>query len=64
MQGRYVVVGDLEGWLHWLDSETGAFAARVRLGKEPIRARPVVEGEYLFAVDVEGSLHAYRLDTL
>lgn len=63
VQGRYVVVGDLEGWLHWLDSETGAFAARVRLGKEPIRARPVVEGEYLFAVDVEGSLHAYRLGT-
>ena len=28
--GNYVVVGDVEGYLHWIDSDIGSFAARVR----------------------------------
>lgn len=62
VQGDYAVVGDLEGYLHWLRLDNGELAARVRLGKEPIRATPRVSADgILVAVDIEGELAAYRL---
>jgi len=60
VQGNLVAVGDVEGYVHWFDSETGAPAARMRLDKDPIRAAPVVSGDMLYAVSIEGKLGAYR----
>ncbi|MBB5014948.1 outer membrane protein assembly factor BamB [Rehaibacterium terrae] len=62
VQGDYAVVGDLQGYLHWLRLGNGELAARVRLGKEPIRATPQVSPEgILVAIDTYGELAAYRL---
>lgn len=36
---RYVVVGDFEGYLHWLSYKDGSFVARVKVGV-PLRPRP------------------------
>jgi outer membrane protein assembly factor BamB len=33
-QGSYVVVGDMEGYLHWLEPTTGAFVGRGRFGSK------------------------------
>lgn len=33
-QGRLVVVGDMKGYLHWLDPNTGAFVGRGRFGSK------------------------------
>jgi outer membrane protein assembly factor BamB len=59
--GRSVVVGDFEGYLHWLDAETGAFVARTRSG-ESIVSPPVVVGETLLVLSEDGRLSAYRAD--
>lgn len=61
VQGDYVVVGDLEGYVHWLQTGDGALAARERLSKKPIRAQPLVVGDTVFVVDVKGRIGAYRL---
>jgi len=61
IQGDYAVVGDLEGYLHWLKLADGAFAARVRMGKDPVRAAPVVADGILVAEDTDGRISAYRL---
>lgn len=61
IHGDYAVVGDLEGYLHWLKLDDGALAARERLGNEPIRATPQVAGDLLYAVGTHGDLGAYRL---
>lgn len=61
VQGDYAVVGDLEGYLHWLKLEDGALAARDRVGREPIRATPQVADGMLYAVGTGGELAAYRL---
>src|SRR5690606_34460941 len=37
VQGRHAVVGDYDGYLHWLDIDSGELAARVRIGRDPIR---------------------------
>lgn len=61
VQGNYVVVGDVEGYVHWLQTSDGALAARERLSKKPIRARPLVVGDTVYVEDVKGRIGAYRL---
>lgn len=40
--GDYVVLGDFEGYLHWLSREDGRILARTRVGKDPISSAPYV----------------------
>ncbi|RCS30695.1 outer membrane protein assembly factor BamB [Rhodanobacter denitrificans] len=63
VQGNYVVVGDLEGYVHWLQTGDGALAARERLSKKAIRAQPLVVGDVVYVEDVEGRIGAYRLSS-
>ena len=58
--GNYVVVGDMEGYLHWLDSDIGAFVARVRAGKKGFAAAPLTVGTTLYVLTMKGDLVAYR----
>ncbi|NUS37735.1 MAG: outer membrane protein assembly factor BamB [Lysobacter sp.] len=61
VQGDYAVVGDADGYLHWLKLDTGDFAARTRVGHDALRATPVVADGVLVAQDVDGDLSAWRL---
>lgn len=58
--GDYVVVGDAEGYLHWLDKSSGDFAAREYLGGR-IFAKPLVSNGTLYALSSKGYLAAYQL---
>ena len=60
IHGGYAVVGDFEGYLHWLQLSDGAFAARVDAG-DAIRGAPRVADGILVVQDVEGRLSAYRI---
>ncbi|MEM9057434.1 MAG: outer membrane protein assembly factor BamB [Pseudomonadota bacterium] len=55
---RAVVVGDLEGYLHWLSPEDGAIIGRERVGGTAIAAEPLVVGDLLFALTADGELIA------
>ncbi len=59
VDGRAVVVGDFDGYLHWLDRDTGRLIARDRPGDTPVGA-PIAASGRLFALDVDGSLVAFR----
>jgi len=61
VQGNYAVVGDLEGYVHWLQIGDGALAGRERLSKKAIRAQPLVVGDIVYVEDVKGHIGAYRL---
>lgn len=61
IQGNYAVVGDYDGYVHWLNLTDGAFAARVRVGKDAVRAAPVVSGDVLVVQTTGGGLSAYRI---
>lgn len=58
--GNYVVVGDQEGYLHWLDTDIGSFVARVRAGKKGFAAAPLAVGTTLYVLTHKGELIAYR----
>jgi outer membrane protein assembly factor BamB len=61
VMGRYIVVGDLEGYLHFLSRDDGRFVGRVRVSRSPILAAPVVSNGTLYVVTKDGHLAAYTL---
>lgn len=60
IQGNYAVVGDVEGYLHWIRLDDGQIVGRDRIEKAPILGTPQVSATgTLFAVTSEGRLAAY-----
>lgn len=58
---KFIAVGDAEGYVHFLRKEDGAFAARYRVGGDPIRARILAVDERVFVLDQEGELVALQV---
>jgi outer membrane protein assembly factor BamB len=56
--GEHLVVGDLEGWLHWIARKDGALAGRTKVASGAITARPVVGDGRLFVYADDGTLAA------
>jgi len=56
--GDLLVVGDIEGQVHWLDRRDGRLVARVEVGDGPITARPLVAGGRVFILGDDGTLAA------
>jgi outer membrane protein assembly factor BamB len=58
--GSAVVVGDLEGYVHFFDVSDGKPLARIRAGSGRIAAAPLVVDEFLYVFTDEGDLVALR----
>jgi len=61
VQGDTVVVGDFDGFVHWLSISDGSFVARTRLSKHPIEAAPIVVGDVVYVEDIGGEIGAFRV---
>lgn len=61
LQGGFVAVADNEGYVHWLDAESGEFVARERASKDAPASAPIVVGNILYLLDVDGKLSAWRV---
>jgi outer membrane protein assembly factor BamB len=59
-----VVVGDFQGYLHFLDKASGALAARVATGGVRISTQPLVIGDVLVVANDRGQINAYRVKPL
>ena len=57
--GDFIVVGDLEGYLHWMSKSSGKFVARTELCGDPILTPPTVVGKILYGFCSDGTLTAY-----
>lgn len=58
--GPFIVVGDRQGYLHWINKSNGRFAARVYAGNA-MNATPLVEDNVLYVMTNNGTLIAYTL---
>ncbi len=58
--GGLVVVGDYEGYLHWINVSDGTFAARVKVGGKGFAGPPLVVGNTLYVMTKKGRLEAFR----
>lgn len=56
----YVVVGDGQGYLHWLSKRDGHFVARLKVGPA-VYAAPIAENNVLYTLTNNGNLSAYML---
>lgn len=59
--GDYVVVGDFEGYLHWINRLNGEMVARTRVGSEPITTGLQIVDGVLYVQGDGGDLAAWRL---
>jgi outer membrane protein assembly factor BamB len=57
----YVLVGDLEGYIHVMSKRDGSFVARSRLGSAPIHAAPIVKGDIIYVYSSDGRVTALRI---
>ncbi|MDH4019309.1 MAG: outer membrane protein assembly factor BamB [Xanthomonadales bacterium] len=58
--GSFIVVGDAEGYLHWINSDDGRFAARENIGGKGFAGPPLVVGNTLYVMNKKGGLTAFR----
>jgi len=62
VMGNYVVVGDFEGYLHWLSLEDGHLAARMRGDSDGFSVAPVISGNMLISYGRDGGLTAFKVN--
>ncbi len=56
----YVIVGDFEGYVHWLDASTGRLVARTQIDDERIIAAPLDASDLVLNFSSSGRLVAMR----
>jgi outer membrane protein assembly factor BamB len=60
LSGGALVIGDFDGYLHWLDRDSGRFIAREHAGRDRISVAPLVDGNRVFVIDDGGRIAAFR----
>lgn len=58
--GQTIVVGDYEGYLHWLSREDGRVMARMPTDGSPVVGKPLLVNGTAVAITQRGSLFAWR----
>ena len=56
--GNYIVAGDFEGYLHWMDKTTGSLSARQKISGDRIIAAPVSADNVIYTFSTNGNLAA------
>ncbi len=62
IHGDYAVVGDFDGYLHWMRLLDGEFVARERASRSALSGPPAVVDGILVVQDVDGDISAWRID--
>ena len=57
---NYVVVGDFEGYVHWLSTSDGRQLGRTQLTSSPIEAKPVIVDGTVYIYAKDGTLAALK----
>ena len=60
VDGDYIVVGDYQGYMHWLDQETGDIVARHYVDGSGIFTEPTVADGVIYAQTRAGNLQAVK----
>ncbi len=59
--GSYIVVGDKQGNLHWVNTSTGKFAARIKGDLSGYSVEPIVMGNSIYAFGKGGILSKHQM---
>ncbi|NTS75482.1 outer membrane protein assembly factor BamB [Catenovulum sp. SM1970] len=64
VQAGYIVVGDFEGYLHWLDAETGEIIGQYQADDEAYFSSGIVDKERLYIQDKAGELNVIDIKSI
>ena len=56
--GRFLAVGDLQGYVHFLSREDGSFVARIATDGSPIITQPVRLDDNILVQTLKGGVYA------
>lgn len=56
----YIVVGDGEGYMHWINTSDGRFVAQQKVDSSGFQTNPVVAGNKLLIQAKDGNLYAFE----
>ncbi|OON37566.1 outer membrane protein assembly factor BamB [Izhakiella australiensis] len=56
----YLVVGDAEGYLHWMNTEDGRFVAQQNVDSSGFQTEPVVAGDKLVIQSKDGKVYVFK----
>ncbi|WGZ95960.1 MAG: outer membrane protein assembly factor BamB [Candidatus Thiothrix putei] len=59
--GQYLVIGDYQGYLHWINTSNGQIAARTQGDKAGYTVAPVKEGNAVYSLGKSGLLSAFSI---
>jgi outer membrane protein assembly factor BamB len=59
--GGNLIVGDLEGYVHWISREDGRFVSRLKVADTAIQSKPLVHDGIVYITANDGSLTALRV---
>jgi outer membrane protein assembly factor BamB len=60
--GDYVVVGDFEGYVHWLDNDTGRILGRYLADSQGITMPLIALGSRIYVIGNSGLMKAFKAD--
>ncbi len=55
----YIVVGDSEGYLHWINTQDGRFVAQHKVDSSGLATEPVVASDKLLIQAKDGEVYAF-----
>jgi outer membrane protein assembly factor BamB len=58
---NYIVVGDFEGYVHWLSSTDGRLLGRIQITDQPIENKPVIVDDIVYVYAKDGTLSALKI---
>jgi len=53
----YIVVGDAQGYIHWIDTLDGAFVSQVQIDSSGFQAAPIVADDFLIIQAKNGKIY-------
>ena len=60
LDGDAVVVADFEGYVHWLDQQSGALIGRIKAGSVRFTDAPIAADGFVYLQNDSGELYALR----
>ena len=59
--GQALVVGDLEGFVHFISPSNGKTLARTKISKAAIKQAPIYANDMVYVIADNGQLFAYKI---
>lgn len=61
IMGKYLVLADEDGYVHWVDKTTGKLAGRFKMNSRGVEATPIVKDNIVYILGCNGKLVAFEV---